>query len=834
MPLRRPTFLHLAIAPAVWASFLCAIAPFAMFAGCSPPASRLPAPATAFATFGADAASQISIHNAKDRPVVTTVLREGDPAAAIAASILTDGDSLASTALAALIEARLRASAIRSVGTHADRDGFRVVALASSPEDGVAFLQALRTALSTPASAGAPELLLVKSRLDALRAHPLDAPALLPGVRCTGELSALATDPWLDPTTPYGVARLDQLRAQANVVARVSIAAVGSAAFGHDVARAVDAQPPWNQGTFPSDPWPERDHVAVYPRVVSNQPATELSLALRVRDAFAATAVAERSADPASPLLARINSASGWDVTRIAATVRPRGACISLTLRKNNGPSAESEAAAVAALAVNELENAISEVRSDGSVAGRQVLRATDPREAASLAAWWSQSSRLEPGPDRLALTLGVPPASLAPNAIAQDTNATSDASSERFANAFGSARLAWSRSVIEARSKVEAGQGELWILAATPCGVLSENPSEAGVTALAAIAAASAGALDNNVTIEPWIAQDGVGILAHAAALPNEGPHALAGRVADAAAHVLVHQGLSDTDVARARAELLPRLDRPDSPFDAGVAALATTLVPSHPSWILPLGLRTPIIETGSAAVALRWSSLADGPIRVAVLANTDRAQADATLHAFDRWIVRLDAHPRGCPTAGTAPVRSTGVQVVVDTPGPQRSLLGIGVSSPEPVVFTMLELLAESLDGPDGLIDRALAPLGGRIRAQARVVGGIRFASLVIELRGVGDKLDDATRNVQAALDRLAKGSATTQDLERARGRLDDRDREVSIDPRARVVALWHDVPAVRPIVGLAAWNTWLRTTLAPGSVSSVRLKPAEAATP
>jgi hypothetical protein len=794
---------------------------------CTPPAARLPPSPAAVATFGPESTGQIAVHTATDKPIVTTVVRHGDPLAAVAASVLTDGDGIASTALATLVEARLRDAGVTTAQSRADRDGYRVFALVASPEEAAVVVRRLHEALTSPVVASPATTGLVALRLSALRARPLDSPALLPVVQCTGELGALPTDPWFDPRTPDGLARLEQLRKLSHVRERISLAAVGTQAVTDAFVRQVIDGPAWTSGAPPGDPWPDQDRIGAYAEPATVDAPARLHLAIRMRDAFTATAVAERAAGQESPLLARVAATPGWQVARISATVRPRGACLGVVLdRKQDGSGAaiEVDAARAAALVVNELENSFTEVRADGSVAGRQVLRASDPREAASLAAWWSHTARLDPGPDRIAIALGLPPPKLIPSAPADTVDKLVTKSAQRFAASFRNAHAAWDRRVVEARMRVESGQGELWVLAASPCGILAESGADAGLTALAAVAASQPDAFADDVTLEPWVAQDGVGIVAHAAPRHGEGPHSLARRVADAAARALIHQRITEGQLGKARSAVLTLTDGSDAPFPVILGALARVLSPSHPSWFVPFGLRGSVVEASTAAVDLRWAAVSDGPVRMAVLANVDATQADTAIRALDRWIVRADGPLRACTSVAPATVPEA-QHVTVDSLGePPRAMLGVVVPVSDTASAAMLDLIAAALNGEDGWLARSLASFGARVRASARIAGGSHISALVIDIRGPDLSLDPAVSQVLAALDRLAKGAATADDLARGKAWLARQDREASLDPRNRLVAVWRNT-AARPNVSLADWNTWLARTLNARNISSVR---------
>ena len=80
--------------------------------------------------------------------------------------------------------------------------------------------------------------------------------------------------------------------------------------------------------------------------------------------------------------------------------------------------------------------------------------------------------------------------------------------------------------------SRIEAGQGEIWMLLASPCGTTVEDSTDAGWRGLAMRTAAMVDVGD--VVLEPWVTPDGIGLLAHGARSgPAETPVAHATRVA-------------------------------------------------------------------------------------------------------------------------------------------------------------------------------------------------------------------------------------------------------------------------------------------------------------
>src|SRR6185437_1059602 len=365
-------------------------------------------------------------------------------------------------------------------------------------------------------------------------------------------------------------------------------------------------------------------------------------------DPVAAAAAAERLGAPDSPLVARLRLLpEAWRVTQVAGVARARGGCVALTIeatQHGTGLMPEEGAALAAATARREVAAELSGAHGDAAVAAREILRAADPREAAARAAWWSLSSADPAAPARWTAALGIPPVRDREGAEAA---AGAPADSRFYAEIVHA--LASSAGA-EHRATVERGQGELWLLLASPCGVAEETAADAGQSALAVLAAVESRRLAEDVTLEPWITPDGIGVLAHAPARDErETPTELARRVADAAARTLTAASPSPEAAAAARASALETIERRLGPQGTAFAAFAAAISPDHPSWVDPFGLWSPVAGAGAEALRLRALALAQGPLRLAVIANTDAAQAAAANDAVDRWLAPL-ASARTC----------------------------------------------------------------------------------------------------------------------------------------------------------------------------------------
>ncbi|MDB4942896.1 MAG: exonuclease SbcC, partial [Labilithrix sp.] len=367
----------------------------------------------------------------------------------------------------------------------------------------------------------------------------------------------------------------------------------------------------------------------------------------------------------------------------------------------------------------------------------------------------------------------------------------------ETLAAALARATLSWEKPACEGRVRVEPGQGETWVLLASPCGTESETEQDAGLTALFIAAAAELAKTSPDTHVEPWITPDGAGLLVHGPALPGEGPAAHARRLADLAGRSFAADALPLPALGRARAELLRRDAQADG---RALGVLAGALTPGHPSWVLATGRDEILARASDAAIAARAEALRTGPLRVAVLAGDGAAQGDAAVRAVDRWIDRRGGETRACrsPTATVAPRAGTyGIELQAGGIVAE-AYLAFPLAPNDVAERSAASLIAAALDGAGGVLEKALG--GGAPLAtswSARVLGVPRAPALVIRLVATQASLDGAVMQTRAVLDRLWRGGLGAADLERGVAVSAREAVTTALDPRARVVATWRGEP-------------------------------------
>lgn len=461
---------------------------------------------------------------------------------------------------------------------------------------------------------------------------------------------------------------------------------------------------------------------------------------------------------------------------------------------------------------------------------------ATDPRDAAELAAIWSLTTPASSeDKETLATALALPPPNLDPRDANADLAAHAQGSTQRFSSALMQLEKVGNTPVLERRERVERGQGELWVLVASPCGTAAEGEGDSGVSALSVTAAIAArGRESRGVTLEPWIAPDGVGVIAHAQRSAGESTASMTARIADELARTLVGAPFASGPFLSARGALLDRVGDGISSDGRALDALAGAVAPGHPSWVAPLGSWDELAKVGVEGASLRWSALMSGPLRLAVVANDDAQQADLVARTIDRWLVRTTDQPRACPPVeAAASPRAGTLEVTLSAPPPlsaslSQALVGFGVPPQGSAESALAELTLAGLSGADGWVNKALASSSLGATAQTRLIGGTRAAALVVDIRAPDTQLDAAVAQVRGLFQRLRQGALSQADFDRSVALRDKWDLEGSLDPRRRVVDVWRDVRPSPRTVSLETWRSWVASTLRDDKLIVVLARP------
>lgn len=784
----------------------------ALVVGCSPPNAAV-APSARTTALLPD------VRIAKGRPPVVLVVREGDPSGALAVAVTTSGlegsddDPEVAVALAGVVSSRLAARGL-APSVVPSWSGFRAALLVASPEHATSATNALRESLSAPIDDR--DLAAAKQKLEALGARPLRDAALARWARCVGSPHARpsrAGKSGHDLTT----ARLEQWRADAHGLGRVAIAVAAPSVTAESVASAIARGPAWSVGkaapAMPATAPAGAIESAVY-EAAEPAAATFVHATLDVGTGSDAVTTAEALGDPHGPLASRLRALDlPFRLREVTATAGPRGGCVGMVLEAASSSStsgAELAARVADAVALVHVEAQVHLAEGGTGLDGRSLARrAGDARQAAERAAWWGiadawVTSATSAGSMSASVTLGVP-LRRGGRPSAEGGERALDPSKEALAGALQRATLSWRKPVAEGRVRVEPGQGETWVLVASPCGTEAETDADAGLTALFTVAAAELATSSPSARVEPWIVPDGAGLLVHGPALEGETAAAHARRLADVVARSFAADTVALPALSRARAGLLRRSELGDG---AALAVVASAVAPGHASWFVASGRADTLARSADAAVLARAQAVRAGPLRVAVLANVDAAQGDAALRAADRWIDRRLGDARGCRPATTAAPPRPGTYAVDARPGSApEAYLAFPFAPGDDSARASAAIVAAALDGQGGLLETALATPGMAVSWSARVVGWPRAPALVVRIVSTEAGLDGAVLQARALLDRLEKGALRPADLERAYSVASREAVAAALDPRARVVATWRGEPiptAAQPLPG------------------------------
>jgi hypothetical protein len=754
-----------------------------------------------------------------DRPPLAVIAREGDSRGAVAVAVTTvgvasDRGALSAVALAALVQERLAARGVEATAV-GGWDGWRLRALVSSRADTTRVVDAVRAAMLTPVAVNEPALGGVARKAAALAQRPLPDPALVDVVQCTGEAYAQGSG---DAPT---ATELESWRRAANGLGRVAIATVGDAGLADAAAQALERGPPWPRGTTVApSAWPAPNAPSLVYEASGEIAAGTARIVVTARTATPERAVAAAPAlgDAQGPLASRLAALEApARVSSVVATAHTDGGCVAITIDLSAHDllsDAPARIATAAALARQELAVEIADGAAPEDLGSTLTKRAADPRDAAERAAWWSLAGDRSDAVDdvpRMMLTVGVAASRDAPG----PPNGADAIRAE-----IDRATFAWHAPVVDARTFVERGQGEAWVMLASTCGTEPEANGDAGSGAAVAMAAAAqAAAQAPDVQVEPFVGIDGLGVLVHGPARPGESPQAHARRLADSAARAFAADEVEPARIAQARTGLLAHAAEADA---RALAGLAGALAPGHPSWIEPGGTLFGLASASDAAVAVRAAAVRAGPLRVAVVANIDAAQADAAVHAVDRWVARRPGDARVCPAtaAATAPRPGT---YAIDLPAGAASvaLVGMALAAPDAASQTAGTWIAAALDGADGLLAHALGgDHDGTDASLARawsasVLGAPLAPALVVRVVGSDASLDAAVAQVRALLDRLRHGAFREEDRSRAADVLGRAHLAASLDPRDRILDLWRGA-APSPAPSLEDLRSFAAATL------------------
>lgn len=734
----------------------------------------------------------------EDRPPLVLVRRDGDPFAAVSFAVATDAGSLPSVATATLLRARLAAKGFNA-RAQPSAVGMSLTVLVPNALEARRFVQVVGAALEQPVTAGEPGLEAVRVAVQTLSAARAPGPAEAAVNACSGEPALPEASRSWDPASDKGRGDLASWLEAGHSLRRASFAAVGPAEVLAAVEDALARAPDWPKGDTLEDPWPARDELGVDFAAGATR---RLSLALRLRSEDVAARAARALAAPQATLSRRLAALRpAWQLDRSAAIGRARGACLrvdAVPVHAELGPTSTEVARALGVIAEEARDAVLNGARGELDEA---IVGATDPAEAAAAAAWRALVGHGEPGPQRSAVAY-----------------VTSPAERPRFdlAAAVLAERQADKEPLFEVVRRAEPGQGRLWALFAPTCGTSVEAATTAGESALV-VSALSRVAPSGDVTVEPWLAPDGVGLLAGTRRrVPGESSSAQAERLGRALGELIATARPSPTDVATARAELASGLGGEQH---RGYFVALDALTGGHPSWLEPRGTFASLASAPSGGYEAALGRWLGRPFRLAVLANGDATQPEVVRRELERWLRPGRGDVARCPSRNHAPAQSTELTLAVSGDAPEGSYVGI----PFPAFEHRLPIEARAtlvlLNRSGGFLDQALGEL--QASATALALGGPDAAALVVEVVATEGQRQAAVDRVRALVDRLAQGRLAAADIETARRELAQSEATELMDPRRRLIATWRGITRAEPPLDAARLFAWLATLRRSGAV-------------
>jgi hypothetical protein len=735
-----------------------------------------------------------------DRPPLVLVRRDGDPAPAVAFASAHDFGALASAAMAAAVKTRLAAQGL-NVSSRPSALGFTVTLLAATPNEARRFVQALPGVLEQPFAANDPALVAVRAAVQALAAERLAGPSEETTAACTAELVAGETARVFDPASDKARDELGAWLKHSRAIKPSAFAAVGPETTLGAVEDALARGPDWPGGEPPSDAWPARDELGVD---FATNTTHRLSFALRLANEDAAARAVEVLVAPRSTLARRLGALRPeWRIDRAAVVGRPRGACLrvdALPLAGEIGPAPADVAKAVTI--VGEEAHAALAERARGGGLDDAILGATDPADAAAAAAWRALVGREKAGAERTFVAY-----------------AAGSAEKGRFdlLGALAALRAQSAEPLVELVRRGEPGQGRLWALLAPTCGTSPEASNDAGEAALVVSALARA-STPGDVNIEPWIATDGVGLVAGTRRLAgDESSDAQAQRLGRALGELVATTRPSPTELVAARDDLALGVGGEQH---RGLAVALDALTQGHPSWLEPRGTFAALASApggGFEAALGRWLSR---PLRLAVLTNADPNQADVVRTELERWIRPVRGEVTRCPARSRA-VSSGGVLTLsVAGDAPEGSYVLVPFPAYEHRLPNEARATLLLLNRSGGMLDQTLADLSAS--ATALALGGPDEAALVVEVVAAEGQRAAAVDRLRQLFDYLAGGRLAPSDVEYARRELERQDAAEALDPRRRLVLTWRSPSrGAEPPLDATRLARWLASLRRSGTV-------------
>lgn len=794
--------------PGWWAALAALLA-----SGCGAGVSALDTPLVVGDEAAADA--RLRVVRAEGQPSIAVLDREGDVVPGVAMVVYADGEPLELVGLGAWLELELERAGV-DVSSTALASAVLVRTTHREPSRALrAFAAALRAEL-----VASPELSTrIVARARRAKQQSSDHDAAI--AACTGEL-VLPRGSDVERADVSLLARVEALRKRAATKERVAFAVVAPREAAVAAAEALHAGPTWASSSVELDRAPERDTAAAGPTLATGTAPLRLRVAVRGGDPSAAVATAARLGTSFTPLAAKLSVlAPPFEVREVTGVARPGGGCAAVTLEPARGTTssfAAQEASELGGAVLTAARTAARELRRElaepaPNVAARRITETFDAAEAAQLAAWWALARKVEV-PTRTAYALDLPPGA----------DAASVASMNDRLKALLSAAPTSAERPLELVGRVERGQGESWVLVASPCALADEPPHQWGDAAVAALSVAHALDGEDGVSVEAFVGASGVGFAAHAPRGAGETPSAHARRITRAAMRGFFAPSPDQEALSRGQAEARRALELRWGDEPAALDALAAHLSPAHPALLEPHGPSSALARRGAEVLARRLGSLARGPLRAAALVDGDESQLGEIRDELGRFV--LDDATSSCAPGGRVELERGGFEARAALAGRARLHWAVELAATAEE-SAAAEAIAALLEGPDGLVARSLAEPG--LSARAFVTGAQRAPRLVLSLSLPAERLEAVSAAVRELLARLSRGEIPEVELTRATKRSSASARERLAHPRERLARLHAGAsPGIDDPPSATELRAFAARRLAPSAWSLLTVRP------
>jgi hypothetical protein len=293
-------------------------------------------------------------------------------------------------------------------------------------------------------------------------------------------------------------------------------------------------------------------------------------------------------------------------------------------------------------------------------------------------------------------------------------------------------------------------------------------------------------------VRLEPWVSNDGIGLVAHAARKDaRESAGDQAERVASALGRAVGTTVLSETSTALARTAVADELSAEIVPlWSVALEALS----PRHPSLLDPRGTWQSVSEISAHSIETARHALLRLPLRLAVLQTDVHEPVEQRARGSLERFLRPERPARtSCPESGASASRPGEYYVTMTaaSAGLARAIVAVDVPVTGGEVPPEADATVRILNRPGGLLDRAVKVPGLATFAEASVLGGPARAALAVEITTDEQKLKESAAQVRALMSRLQEGAATAGDVATSTHLGDG--TEDAVDPRRRLVRLW-----------------------------------------